>query len=352
VGGNRGILPDYAGYLLLALAAVLLLWRQRAPVPVLAAVLITAGLYRALGFPSGAFTVAPAIAVYVVITGGRRLAGHLGAAAFLAFVLLLDANPVQEPSREGGVWLVVWMTAVVTAAELRLRWSRQQAAAEPRDQADVVAKVDQERRRIAHDLHDILSHNLSVISIQAGVAEHLIARNPRQAQRAVTLISELSRDLMAELRSTLGVLGAGCGLGALHDLVERVEAAGLRVLLDMPSRPPRMPMAVETAVYRIVQEALTNVIRHSGAAEARVRVAVTGDELVVRVEDDGPDPGMEPPRRTGLPAARVPSLPNGGLGIPGMRERAAAVGGTLTAGESEKGGFVVEARLPIRDGEA
>lgn len=202
--------------------------------------------------------------------------------------------------------------------------------------------VAEERLRIARELHDVVSHTLSLIGVKAGVAAHVADRRPEEAREALRVIEDTSRRALAEMRQALGLLrddspgrSPAAGLAALPELAERAAAAGVEVDLDVRVTGA-LPETLELAVHRIAREALTNVVRH--AAPARCRVLVERDAAEVRIEvtDDGPG------RRT-LP----PGPP--GHGLIGMRERALLFGGEFTAGPRPGGGFRVLARLPVPD---
>jgi signal transduction histidine kinase len=200
--------------------------------------------------------------------------------------------------------------------------------------------------RIARELHDVVSHSIGVISVQAGVAAHLLERRPDKAGKALATIRQASDEALDELHAMLGVLrqpdgdaplSPAPGLAQLGALVAQAQAAGLEVQVDAEGAA-NLPPAVDLAGYRIVQESLTNVVRHAGATRATVTVAADGDTLLVEVSDDG----------TGAPAAGNGNGNGNGTrqGIVGMRERARALGGTLEAGPRPEGGFRVSARLP------
>ena len=207
-------------------------------------------------------------------------------------------------------------------------------------------RASEERLRIARELHDVLAHDISLINVQAGVALHLMEEHPEQARTALTAIKAASKDALGELRSVLDVLRQAdegppraptAGLEHLDRLVTGAAAAGIdvRVVTDGRARP--LPPGVDLAAFRIIQEALTNVTRHAGPATATISLTYGDDELTVQVDDDG--------------KGRPLSGANGsGNGIPGMRERAAALGGRLEAGPRPGGGFRVRASLPLDGG--
>jgi signal transduction histidine kinase len=195
----------------------------------------------------------------------------------------------------------------------------------------------EERLRIARDLHDSLTHSISVIKVQAGVAAHLARKNGEQPSEALLAIEEASTDAVRELRSTLDVLRrddgpGGTGLDRLPALVERARSSGLRTTYAVRGEERPLPAEVEEAAYRVVQEALTNVTRHAGDATASVRITYTPDSLTIRVDDDGA-------------GSRQPLVP--GYGLVGMRERVTALGGSLRAEPGAARGFSVLAELPV-----
>jgi signal transduction histidine kinase len=204
-------------------------------------------------------------------------------------------------------------------------------------------RVDEERLHIARELHDITAHSLSIIAVQSGAAAHVIDSNPAEARKSLEAIRRTSRDALDELRAMLGVLRAGedgdaplapaPGLSRLGDLIAPLTEAGYVVSSDIDADLGEIPAVVAGSAYRIVQEALTNVVRHAGMCTVSLTVHRDAEQLLIRVDDDGKSP--ETP------------LPPGGHGIAGMRERVTALGGTFEASPLPGGGFHVGARLPI-----
>jgi len=196
-------------------------------------------------------------------------------------------------------------------------------------------QASEERLRIARELHDVLGHHLSLINVQAGVGLHLMDEQPEQARTALVAIKQASAEALREVRSVLGVLRAQdeqaprTPAPSLANLAALADDAGARTVTE--GVPRALPAELDRAAYRIAQEALTNVRRHAGpAASARVTIGYAPDALTVRVADDG-----------------IGGLAEDGNGIAGMRARAVALGGTLTAGPADGSGFLVEARLPL-----
>ena len=209
-----------------------------------------------------------------------------------------------------------------------------------------IREVEQ-RLRIARELHDSLTHSISVIQVQAGVAVHLARKRGEDVPPALHAIQEAGADAVRELRATLGVLrseedGDGSGLCQLDSLVARARAAGLPVTVTVTGAERPLPPDVDQAAYRIVQEALTNVSRHAGAASASVALHYTPHTLSIQVDDDGKG------QVTSMGTGNGTRASGPGLGLVGMRERVSALGGRLQAGSQDGGGFQVRAELPAR----
>ncbi|MBR7675346.1 sensor histidine kinase [Streptomyces daliensis] len=239
----------------------------------------------------------------------------------------------------------------VRLAELAEQLRRERAAGERR-------AVAEERVRIARELHDVVAHHMSVISVQAGLADYVFRSDPPTARGALATIAETSGEALAELRRLLAVLRVdengeltggdeayvpAPGLDGLGELTARVRKAGVRVRLTVTGQVRELPPGVGQCAYRVVQEALTNVLKHARAATAEVTVGYGARQLEVTVTDDGT--GSKPTARTGHHAADVP-VSGGGHGLIGMRERARIYGGSLTAGPRPGGGYEVRLTLP------
>jgi signal transduction histidine kinase len=243
-------------------------------------------------------------------------------------------------------WLISAGVMVVTFRmwQLHVREVEQRAEEAERTKDEAARRrAMEERLRIARELHDSLTHSISVIQVQAGVAVHLARKRGEDVPPALLAIQEAGADAARELRATLGVLrseedGDGSGLGQLDSLVARARSAGLPVMVTVTGTQRPLPPEVDQAAYRIVQEALTNVSRHAGHACASVHLHYTPETLSIQVDDDGKSPDISTGTR--------PSGP--GLGLLGMRERVSALGGRLSAGPRDGGGFGVRAELPAR----
>jgi signal transduction histidine kinase len=243
-------------------------------------------------------------------------------------------------------WIISAGVMVVTFRiwQLHLREVEQRAeeAERTRDEA-AQRRAMEERLHIARELHDSLTHSISVIQVQAGVAVHLARKHGEDVPPALLAIQEAGADAARELRTTLGVLrsaedGDGSSLGQLGSLVDRARSGGLSVTVTVTGAERTLPAEVDQAAYRIVQEALTNVSRHAGRACASVHLHYTPAALSIQVDDDGTGTGASTGARSGGP----------GLGLIGMRERVSALGGRLHAGPQDGGGFQVRAELPAR----
>ena len=240
-----------------------------------------------------------------------------------------------------GPWLVSIVVGVVATVQWHARLREVQRRAEEAERTrDEMARrrAVEERLRIARELHDSLTHSISVIKVQAGVAAHLARKNGEEPSAALLAIEEASSDAVRELRSTLDVLRRdedvnGSGLDLLPALVERARSSGLPTTYSVRGERCPLPPEVDQAAYRVVQEALTNVTRHAGNATASVQITYGEGRLTVRVDDDG----------TGSRRAPVP-----GYGLVGMRERVTALGGRLRAEPGAARGFMVLAELPVQ----
>jgi len=278
---------------------------------------------------------------------GPLLAPAAGIAAVAGFAVfpwldyLLRHRPA--PPAIALVALAAWLLVVLGAGE-GMRFRRERAAQAARIKAEEEQRhASEQRLRIAQDLHDSLGHYLSLISVQSGVALSLNQQLPSQARDALATVKQASKEALAELRSVLAILrqngepaprSPAATLSKLGDLVSQASAAGLQVQTETRGSPRPLPFGTDVTAYRVVQEALTNVRRHAGAATATVALDYSDAALTIQVDDDGRGPAG--------PAS------HGGQGIAGMRQRVAALGGDFQAGPRPGGGFRVRARLPLK----
>ncbi|MFF4116965.1 sensor histidine kinase [Streptomyces sp. NPDC001714] len=345
---HREHLDAYARLLFLATCG-LLLWRHRRPVTVAFGTAALALVYLGAGYPYGPVFAAVAVACFSTVVAGHRRAAWAALGMLWAGHLLISLwlyrwlPPPGDTGADAGqeVIIATWVLIIVSLAEL-VRLRREQWAQERADRVQAARRrADEERLRIARELHDVLAHSISVINVQAGMGLALLDSDPEQARSALTTIKAASKEALGEVRQVLDTLRApgdaprapAPGLGRLPELVEQAASAGLAVAVT--GEPPRLAPGADLAAFRIVQEALTNVVRHSGSRHARVRLEHGGGELRLLIDDDGPATGAD--------------AGGSGNGLAGMRERAAALGGTIEAGRRADGGFRVLAVLPLDD---
>jgi signal transduction histidine kinase len=327
---------------LLAAGAAALVFRRQYPGWVLIFALGITLLYVLLDYPKGPNFLTMVIAFFTAVMQGRRLiAWAVLAAEFVLFPWLpyfLGNEPAPTSSVLFG--LAGWLLVLATVAELA--YIREQRMMRTREE-ETRRRAGEERLRIARELHDVLGHNISLISVQAGVALHLMDKQPEQARIALSVIKDASKDALRELRSVLDVLrqvneepprSPSPGLASLSDLVSRASEAGLQVHTEVSGDLKGLPASVDLAAFRIVQEALTNVMRHSGQTTSSVHVTCNEQVLTLRIDNEVGKEGS----RDGIGL---------GQGILGMQERATALGGVVEAGPRPDGGFRVFARLPL-----
>ncbi|GII01386.1 sensor histidine kinase [Planobispora takensis] len=354
--------PQVLDYLLILVCGPAIAACRRAPVAALLVAAACMTLYSLRAHPGPPAAVPVLITVYAAVGAGRRtLAAGAGAVflgAFLATDLGASAGQPAEQIVQRTILLLGWFVAAAVAGTVsrhRLAYLRQveerAAEAERTREETALRRAGEERLRIARELHDSLTHTISIIKVQAGVAVHLARKRGEEVPAALLAIQEAGREAMRELRATLEVLRepgdepVPNGVERLAGLVERARATGLPATLTVAGFRRDLPAEVDRAVYRIVQEALTNVARHAGPASASVCVGYGPGELSVRIDDDGGDVDGTGTGSDGGGIGRD-AAPEPGVGLTGMRERVAALGGRLHAGPRPGGGFTVHAVLP------
>jgi signal transduction histidine kinase len=330
---------DARGLLLVVVTVAVLVVRRRWPLATLGVAAVATSTYLVLGYPYGPILFAFLVAVYTV-------ARHLPftpaiVASALALVVILIHLPFRDSPLgffgvvPGSAWVVVPFAIGVT-----LRLAGQ--AADQRRAELVRQRVYDERLRVAQEVHDVVGHGLAAIKMQADIALHVLPKQPAQAERALDAISRTSSEALDELRATLTSVrqpGAEAprapvpGLGRVDELTSRMSESGIRVTVERTGTPQAVPRAVDLVGYRVVQESLTNVLRHAGSAVAEVRICYEADAVTITVANPG---GEAPVAGDGT-----------GLGIAGMRERVTALGGAFHAAPTTDGGFEVRARLPL-----
>ncbi|HEV2767314.1 MAG TPA: sensor histidine kinase [Acidimicrobiales bacterium] len=325
--------------------------RRRSPLWVLVAVWAATAAFLGLRYPPVTTALAgAAVATHGVAAYRSSAAGHgqAGLTAALVVALAGIAMAVGYSAAEGVALLLLFVTAWVMGDRARTRREYLEALEERAQllererEAQVQAAAGAERTRIARELHDVIAHGVSVIVLHARGAKEVLDEAPDVARRSLDLIERTGRDAMQELRTVVGALrtddGSGAaqpqpGLDNLDELVRRTEAAGVSVVVTIEGTSSPLPTAVDLAAYRIVQEALSNTLKHSIATTAEVAIGYEDDRLLVRVTDEGP------PRDH---AAATP-----GYGLVGMGERVSMVGGDLRAQPRRGGGYEVLAVLPL-----
>ncbi|MER6321483.1 sensor histidine kinase [Streptomyces coelicoflavus] len=338
--------PFWLGCLIAAMVGLPVAVRRRWPLPVLVAVLAALATASLLDIPREPYAAA-GLAAYLVglAEPARRSVPALAVTLPVACGAVYLGEAVVTPAEDwrgavGVAGLVLLVIGGAWGMGFTVRGRRAEAAREQRRRSE--RALDEERLRIARELHDIVSHNLSLIAVKAGVAGHVAEADPREARAALKVIEETSRSALADMRRTLGVLRTqGAPLGPTPDLdrldllAEEARRAGVDV--DLTVRAVEgLAEGTQLTIYRIVQEALTNVVRHAAPTRCRVTVEVEGREVRIDITDEG-KPSAPRPAAHGLP---------GGHGLLGMRERAMMYGGSFEAGPRPEGGFAVSVRLP------
>jgi signal transduction histidine kinase len=361
---------DAGAALVLSAGPMALLFRRRWPEATLVVTFAAAAGYAATGYPRGpaGFPAFALALMSAIVLGRRRVAWGVLAVAFPAFVWLPTVVPdalEADRSVTQAVTNLAWLPLVAAGSEVVRVRLEQSAERERARRAEARRRASEERLLIARELHDVLAHSISLINVQSGVALHLLDAQPERARPALEAINQASDEALGELRSVLDVLHRGLGGGPdrdwssawapraplagvrdVDDLVQRTRAAGLDVALAIDGDARPLPTEVDLAGFRIVQEALTNVVRHAGeGARATVRLVYEPADLCVQVDDDGEGPDPAPVGASDTAATDA----SGGHGIAGMRERVHALGGTFSATPRPGAGFRVRARFPLDD---
>jgi signal transduction histidine kinase len=340
---------DALAVVLVVAAAGALAFRRPWPVGVLWFVVGVALIYFVLDYPNGPIWLALVVASFTAVVEGHLTAAAIVAAVGFAIFPWLDyvLRDKPAPSIPNLVALAAWLLVILGAGVIvRNRRERIAETARMREE-ERLRRTSEERLRIARELHDALGHHLSLINVQSGVALHLNEELPEQTRASLTAIKDASKEALGELRSVLEILRQGgepaprapaLTLDRLDDLASQAKTAGLEVRTETEGEARPLPFGVESAAFRIIQEALTNIARHAHGATATVHVGYGPEDLTVQIDDDGRGSGTT-------------NTTGGGKGILGMRERATALGGDLEAGPRPGGGFRVRATLPM-DGAA
>ncbi|WP_233648113.1 sensor histidine kinase [Streptomyces sp. BSE6.1] len=331
---------ELSGSVMLAVGGLALAARRRAPLVVLAATGMSAVGCLAAGFE--VLAVSYLVAVYGAVRAGHRAVAVVASVGLVAVLHLTALVAHDGPAREvvaqaRNTLEIAWLIAAFAAGEAVRQAERRADEAERTREEAARRRADEERLRIARELHDSLTHQISVIKVQSEVAVHVARHRGEQVSEALLAIQEAGREASRELRVTLEALrdddtAPPHGLDHISSLVEGFRRTGLETTLTIEGRPHAVPAAVGRTAHRIVQESLTNVARHAAATTVSVLIDYRPDALAIRVDDNG--------------RATPPSGPTPGLGLIGMRERVTALGGRLRTGPRSDGGFTVQAELP------
>jgi signal transduction histidine kinase len=375
---TRQLPLPYAAYAAVILQALPLTWRRRWPVAVFVAVGIPRTFYDQFIGSFSPLPLASAIAYYTVMDRSSTRTRWIMSALLLIGIVRSQMLPGHTEPYDFFVDLLQFLVAGMAGIVARTRRAyvaevegrAEQAEAERERQVALAAA--QERTRIARELHDVVAHHVSLMAVQSEAAASLLPGQPEQAGQSVEIISQTAREALTELRRLLGVLRGPAdvhgrpasrtpspSIGSLDEVLVQVRQAGIAVDLRVEGSPGKLAPGVDLTAYRIVQEALTNTVKHSGASKAAVRVSYEPGYVTVSVTDPGRDPvavtvgGPAEPGAGAPPASLGASQKNGaapagpgGFGLAGIAERVASCGGSLTVGPGRDGGFAVTARLP------
>lgn len=360
--------PPAAAYLIAVVSCAVLPLRHRAPLAAMAATTACGVPVQPLGLLLTPLIVAPALITAYSFTLTARTERRAASVVSLASAALLVAStPLsgdlswQDASRMGVMAAFPLMAGVLghsarnRRAYLAAVEERARRAERSRDR-EARRRVAEERVRIARELHDLVAHQITLANAQATVAAHLFDVRPEQTRKSLKELVETTGHALDELRATVGLLRQSGdaaepaepapGLSRLPTLLESFRRAGLEVSVHEEGTARPLPPGVDLTAYRIVQEALTNVTKHAGTRSARVRLAWNRDRVTITVADDGGGARPASAAPTGPSVSTVPDRPPG-YGLIGMRERATAVGGRLSAGRRPEGGFLVSTQLPL-----
>ncbi|HEX6523766.1 MAG TPA: sensor histidine kinase [Streptosporangiaceae bacterium] len=343
-----------AAFLLVLVAGLVLAWRYRYPRTVLSISTAAVVVYSLLGYVNGAALLLPAVAMWAFATSAPIR--HAVTWAIAVTLILMGATAANNPFGPiGGGWVMIPADIAVALFGGIAIGSRRAYVAAQREEAEREARrqIDEERLRIARELHDVVAHTMATINVQASAAAQLLSDRPEKAADSLAAIRIASKDGLRELRAILNVLRHADesadptrptpGLARLDALAAGVRQAGLPVTVTVSGQPRPLPAVTDLAAFRIIQEALTNSIRHAGPASAAVSVRYGSADLWIEVTDTG-----RGSRASGTGASPVDSSGSGpGHGLRGMRERAAAAGGMIEIGPRSSGGFRVAARFPL-----
>jgi signal transduction histidine kinase len=356
--------PMWLALLLVAAQGIPLGWRRCAPVGVGLVIGAARLSYDWIGFGYAPFPLGPAIAFYTIIDRRGAAWRWIAVVVVAAGIAVGEASPGHNLPYDAIFQVLIFLTAWVMGGLSRTKRESLLAAQSRADHAE--AELDRqtsraavaERTRIARELHDVVAHHVSLMAVQAEAATSLLPGRPAEAQSSVEIIGSTARQALTELRRLLGVLrgpseqletAPSASLQDLGDVLDQVRGTGLPVDITVEGTPYPLAPGVDLTAYRIVQEALTNTVRHARAARAAVTLRYEPEHVTVSIADLPRRPGEPAPGANGHGTATPgPLVAGSGLGLAGIAERVASCGGNLTVGPTGSGGFTVTARLPAR----
>jgi signal transduction histidine kinase len=352
--------PLWLALVLVGAQGIPLIWRRRWPVPVLIVIGGVRIAYDQVGFGFAPLPLGPAIALYTVIDRCGPWWRWITVAGWVTGTTISLSTPGHTEPYDAIFQAMIFAAAYAAGTLSRTKRANLEAAESRADRAEaeldrqVMREAAAERARIARELHDVVAHHVSLMAVQAEAATSLLPDKPGQARKSVEIIGDTARLALTELRRLLGVLrgpserletAPPASLGEIGGVLDQVRGTGLPVEFEVVGTPCPLAPGVDLTAYRIVQEALTNTVRHARAAQAVVTLSYEPGYVTVSVTDSGP-------RRDGVAgngsAVVKPGslLAGSGLGLAGIAERVASCGGNLTVGPTPAGGFAVTARLP------
>jgi signal transduction histidine kinase len=368
---TRQLKLPYLAFVLVVLQVVPLTWRRRWPVLVFIAVGIPRSLYDQLGIGFAPLPLGPAIAYYTIMDRCSTKVRVVISVLLIAGVIEGQTTPGHTEPYDFFIAVLQLAVAGTLGILSRTRRSYLQAVETRAEQAEgererqVALAAAEERARIARELHDVVAHHVSLMAVQSEAAAALLPGRPAEAGKAVDIIGQTAREALTELRRLLGVLRGPAdvngraatsptpSISELGEVLGQVRQAGIAVNLRVEGSPSKLPPGVDLAAYRIVQEALTNTVKHSGAGEAAVIVSYEPGYVTVSVTDTGSGAAavtLADQARRGRAGSSngggARPAASGGFGLAGIAERVASCGGSLTVGPGDAGGFAVTARLP------
>jgi signal transduction histidine kinase len=360
--------PLWLALVLVAAQGIPLTWRRSHAIGAGFVIGAARVAYDKIGFGVAPFPLGPAIVFYTIIDRRGPVWRWVACALVVTGIAISETAPGRDEPYNAIFQAMIFLTAAAAGLLSRAKRASMRAAESRADRAE--AELDRqaaraagrERTRIARELHDVVAHHVSLIAVQAEAATSLLPDRPAQAQRSVEIIGDTARQALTELRRLLGVLrgpserletAPSASLGELGDVLDQVRGTGLTVDFEVVGTPGPLAPSVDLTAYRIIQEALTNTIRHARATQAAVTLSYEPGYITVSITDsgrrrEGPPPAAGAAEAAGAVAKPGSLLAGSGLGLAGIAERVASCGGHLTVGPTPADGFVITARLPAR----